>query len=373
MQHFRRDSDQERTQGVNPAGYRREQFETIVQETIREIYGSARYWEFFNSFSEESVHDFITEYATKKAWYLVNGERALTNQTNEQFKFRDLAEKCFWEIQQKKLYNLQVEWRAGITHIDGITATRDFLSWEHAITRCHFLEPVTNADLELYLEYLDSGKYCEKGWLYSWQDYDTYNNISVPTEVIPAWYHFYDLKRGTNYLKMLPDKMGETERQYLNAWKESVKTDPPDFAGDDEITSGPGPNLYINYQSLDFFIKTFEGKTMQRYFTTLETKPEDSVKEAELQEALRILNKAQDKVKLPECGDWRTAVIQGARNFKINQIKINLLGIYDEYRLRLKTGITFNSISDVPEYDEYVQQANIYKVRIEKGRNWLER
>jgi hypothetical protein len=371
MDHFKRDNRPEQAQGTNSPAFQRERYETIVRETIREIYGNARYWEFFNSFNEESIHDFITEYATKKAWYLINGERALANKTSEQFKFRDLAEKCFWEIQQKKLFNWQIEWRARLIEIDGIEVTRDFLSWEHAITRCRFIEPVNRGDLELYLNYLDSGKFSEKGWLYNWQDYDAFNNFALPAEVTPAWYQYYDEKRGTAYLKLLPDKRGEEERRYLRAFKESAQSTKSEFYFEDDVVSGPGPNLYMNYESLDFFIKTFEDKTIQRYFTGLETKPQDSILEAELQEALRILNKAHEPVSLEESADWRQAVIQGARKFKIKQIKSNLAVIYDEYKFRLQAGIEFNTISDNPEYDEYVHYANTYKQQIQTGKKLL--
>ncbi len=73
---------------------RRTRYEELVRDTIRELYSNARYWEFFKGFNEESVHDFITEYASKKAWYLLNGERLLLKKEKEHFRFRELAEKC---------------------------------------------------------------------------------------------------------------------------------------------------------------------------------------------------------------------------------------------------------------------------------------
>src|SRR5689334_17752666 len=136
---------------------KRERYAEIVKDTIRELYGNARYWEFFKTFNEESVHEFITEYASRKAYYLINGNRLVTKKEREQFRFRDLAENCLWEIQQKKLFNMQVEWRAGLIELNDVEVTRDFYCWEKAIRKCNLITPVSANELSLYMDYLESG------------------------------------------------------------------------------------------------------------------------------------------------------------------------------------------------------------------------
>ncbi len=354
---------------INNAGaFKKEQFESLVREIISELYSNARYWDFFKSFNEESVHDFITEFASRKAWYILNGERAVINKTKEGLCFREMAERCFWEIQQKKLFNLQAEWRAGVIELNGIESTRDFLCWEHAIAACPMLAPVKKHELELYKSYLLSGEYREKSWLYAWQDYDTYKNTVSEYDTVPAWYKFFDQKAGTSYLMLLPDKKGEQETRLIKALKETGEDSNYEDSSFSHEFPGDLPELSMNYQSLDFFIRTFEGKNILRYFEAIEPTPQDSIAEAELQDALRILSKVNEPVKLPEASDWKQAVIEGARNYKMKQIISNLDGIYEEYLFRLENGISPREVSDRFEYEEQLSMALTYNTRLQKGR-----
>lgn len=357
---------------LNPDPVRRARYEEIVKDTIRELYGNARYWDFFKSFNEESVHDFITEYASKKAWYLLNGDRMLSKKEREQFKFRDLAEKCFWEIQQKKLFNMQAEWRAGLIDIEGIEVTRDFYCWEKSITTCPFLEPVTSAELSLYMDYLESGTYIEKSWFYSWQDYESYNHINGGPDATPAWFKYYDSKIGTDYLLMLPDKKGDEEKKYLKSWRNVNKDPNIESINEEEILTGSGPHLYVNYETLDFFINTFENKNLLGYFKASEIKPQDATIEAELQDAFRILNRANETVSLPPDADWRQAVIRGAIQYKIKRILANLPFVFDEYLFRLKTGISLNETEDDSVYQECLAFTSVYRQQVKEGKRIFE-
>lgn len=351
---------------------RRSRYEELVRDTIRELYSNARYWEFFKGFNEESVHDFITEYASKKAWYLLNGERLLLKKEKEHFRFRELAEKCFWEIQQKKLFNLQAEWRAGLIELPGVEVTRDFLCWEKSIATCPFLDPVTPNELSFYMDYLESGMQSDKNWFYNWQDYDTYRHAENCPEAIPAWYRYYDSKFGTDYLMMLPDKKGEEEKLYIREWRKQNSSNPEAEVTEEELLTGPGPNLYVNYETLDFFISTFESRNLKDYFLAAELKPEDATNDAELQDALRILSRAGKNVTLPKAADWREAIITGAAQYKTRRIMANLPFVYDEYLFRLKNGIAQRPTDDDQAYQEYVAFTTLYRHQVSEGRKIAE-
>jgi hypothetical protein len=293
----------------------------------------------------------------------------IAKKEREQLRFRDLAEQCFWEIQQKKLFNLQAEWRAGLIEIEGVEVTRDFYCWEKAITKCPFLDPVSSAELNLYMDYLESGLYMEKSWYYNWQDYESYNQLNGGPDATPEWYKFYDSKIGTDYLLMLPDKKGEEEKKFLKAWRETNNEYNALGINEEEITTGSGPNLYINYGTLDFFINTFESKNLLSYFKASEIKPEDDTTEAELQDAFRILNRANETVRLPDDPDWKQSVIKGATRYKIKRILANLPYVYDEYLFRIKTGIAFSESEDDSLYQECVAFTSIYRQQVREGKN----
>jgi hypothetical protein len=369
---------QEKNKGVvqrneSEAGQlKRERYQEMVRETIGDLYGNARYWDFFKCFQEESVHDFIIEYATKKAWYQVNGDRILSNRINEETRFRDIAYKCLWEIQQKKLYNLQCEWRAGLVEVEGISTTRDFLYWEKAISHCPFIEPVSLQEYELYCEYVRSGCYQEKNWYVNWQDYDMFRERTDGSELMPAWYRYFDGARGTSYLMLLPDRKGKEERQYLEAW---ALTHDPSEEPNHEEEKGTGsalPSLYLNYETLGFFIRTFENKTLMEYFEAAESRPEDAIRDQDLDAALRILKHAPVNTTLPPANNWRDSVIQGAREFMLQSILANLSLAFDDYRFRLGAGISHDNCGDDELSHEYFENAMRYRSRIEIGKKICE-
>lgn len=348
-----------------------QQFESLVRDIINELYANARYWDFFKSFDEDSVHDFISEYAAKKAWYQVNGELILKKRNNDALRFREMAEGCFWEIQQKKLFNLQAEWRAGLVELENITVTKDFLCWENAIALCPFLEPVTQAEFNLYLEYLDSGTYAEKSWIYSWQDFEVFRNNASPNEVMPSWYQYYDKKMGTGYLMLLPDKRGDQEKTFYETWMSSQKDHQSAENFHDDFNSR-SPVLTSNYQTLDFFIRTFESPRLLKIFQSVEPCPDNAVAEAELHDAIRMLRCAQEPVPVLQSGDWKEAIKEAANRYRLQNIRSNLKSIFEEYRFMLANGIVPNDPSDHVEYEERLSEALTYRERILKGRGLME-
>lgn len=350
----------------------KERYEEIVKNTIKDLYSNARYWEFFKTFNEESVHDFITEYASKKAYYLVNGNLLVSRKEREQFLFRDMAENCLWEIQQKKLFNIQAEWRAGLIEQEGIEVTRDFYCIEKSIRNCRFLPVVTAGELSMYMDYLESGFYSEKTWFYHWQDYDSIKNAGDCKEAVPAWYRYYDSKMGTDYLMLLPDKKGEEEKKYLEAWKLHHGSGQA-INSDEGIFQPTGPDLHLNYETLDFFIKTFESRNLLNYFQAAEKQPAVISDEALLQDSLRILQKAEIKVQLPPTRDWKEAIIKGAAQFKTDQILSNLPNVFDDYLFRINSGISFPEADDKTIYQEYMAFTLLYREQVREGQALCEK
>ncbi len=349
----------------DPDSGKRERYEELVHEIIRDLYANAAYWEFFDTFSEESVHDFIPEYASRKAWYMLNGPMLLKKKEREQFRFRDMAEKCFWEIQQKKLFNFQCEWRSGLVTSGEIHVSRDFYCLEKKIKNLELIPAVSAEEVCMYIDYLKSGKYAEKKWYINWQDYDTFKNCNDQSDEVPAWYKFYDQKTGSGYLMLLPDNRGDEEVKYLQA----LRRHNPDIASEAlQGHEGQKPELTANYETIDFFISTFESRNLLGWFRSAEKKPVDNDREAQVQEALRILNLAENPLKLPDASDWRDAVIDGALQFKTSQIALHLPMLFEEYLLRHRAGIAFDeqrADDNLPEMEAY---ALMYRQQVEEGR-----
>jgi hypothetical protein len=216
------------------------------------------------------------------------------------------------------------------------------------------------------MDYLVSGTYAEKSPVYGWQDYDSYRNASDNPELLPAWYRFFDSQKGTGYLLILPDKRGNDEKKYLNALKGKPGNEL--MRQDNKFFGGKEPDLYVNFETLDFFIRTFESRHILECFLASEQKPEDSAKEAELQQAIRILRKAEGKVRIPLTDDWKDSLIKGAHAYKTLMILEQLPGVYEEYKFRIKSGIAFPENNDMAILDEYIAHINVYRQQVEQGR-----
>lgn len=343
----------------------KEKYQNIVKETIEELYASPRYWDFFGMFSEESVHDFIVEYATKKAWLMVNGDRMVFKSNNEELVYHEMAWNCLWEIQQLKLFRLQTSWRAGLSDLPEVEVTRDFLCWEHNISRCPLVEPVSINDLNQYMEYVKSDLFEIKNWLYDWQDYEMYRNKGNGHDLSPAWYRFNKGFSGMDHLELLPDLKGEEERRYVLAYKQHHRNQ-IDFA--EFQLSKNLPDLYLNFETMDFFVRTFEKSSLIRSFETVEKRPDSAGRETELQEALRILNRATESIELPCCADWKDAVIMGARNHRRKKILEHLPAVYDNYLFRISNGIGFDGQHDQAIYQEYLDHTMSYRDMVREGK-----
>jgi hypothetical protein len=177
---------------------------------------------------------------------------------------------------------------------------------------------------------------------------------------------------GTGYLMMLPDIKGAEEKHYLSVWQKFNGKNHAHDVQDEIVFTCNGPNLHLNYETLDFFIKTFENRNILQYFQAAEKKPKDIHDDSMLQDALRILQRAEVPVRLPVAEDWRESVIKGAAAYKINQIMINLPIVYDEYLFRIKSEIAFPETEDQHVFQEYQAFTTLYRQQVKEGKKLSE-
>ncbi|HEX2983457.1 MAG TPA: hypothetical protein VHO28_07930, partial [Ignavibacteriales bacterium] len=107
--------------------------ETQVNEIIFDLKTNSIYKDFFGKYNKTSVESFINNYAFQKANLLKYGESYLLNEEKLFLTQKNKAELRLWEIQQKKLFNLQCQWRAGMISLPEIETSYDFKYWEKNI------------------------------------------------------------------------------------------------------------------------------------------------------------------------------------------------------------------------------------------------
>ncbi len=337
----------------------RRQMEELIRldELIRhftdELYTRPCYREFFDQYDPVSVHDFIREYARRKAQYRLAEEQNV-EQVEPELKWRSFAEGCLAEIQQKKLFNLQCLWRAEQIQLESIQTTADFLPLEFKIFSVPFLSPVTESELNLYLEYLMNMETVADHTC-RWQDYDrikeAYENNHP--EDIPVWYRFYDSALGSESLLSLEDKKGEAERQLL-------QKAPYDSLLKQSLLQDERPYLKFNYHTLEFFVYTFENKQIIRQFLQAERFHPDIDNNKLLFDSWNILLEADEAIQVNDKGDWRTVLINTADQYRRKKTAQALAALFKEYRLRISTGIPFMAAGNEHLFEYYSGKAASY-------------
>ncbi|MFI5217944.1 MAG: hypothetical protein ACHQNT_00550 [Bacteroidia bacterium] len=337
--------------------------EKLIYKIKEELYCQNGYRIFFDHYEEESTHVFIEEYAKRKAYYILNGQRILSEEERGQLYFNNLAGYFIWQIQQKKLFDLQCLWRAGKTELKKISVTKDFLLLETQIKDCKLVDEITEADLELFTEYILSGDYSEINHAGSWQNFERIKaGDKMLFSTIPSWYEFYDKANGTNGLLSLPDEKGEKEKFYLGLLKQNQANH------DEKKETEEQPSLKFNYKTLDFFINTFEDKQLLKYFYAAEKNHPELNANDELNEALYLLQLSEKIIPVQKNKNWKEAVINAALQFKKKKIAEALIQVFDEYKMRLKAGIPFQTETDLLRQQIAKAKADRYKEQILKAR-----
>ncbi|MBO2007755.1 hypothetical protein [Hymenobacter negativus] len=172
-------------------------------------------------------------YANAKAAAYIKGPMLLKRAGAHFVEIREEAAHDLWEIQQKKLFDLQCRWRAEQITLPGVRHTQEFRQWEKYIEHCPWLPPITADEVALYKDYLRSDSY-EPNRNWSWQAYDTFRSSAAGSEdandedddgydsaerqayrTLPSWYRYHDAAIGASSLMALPDVRGEKEAYYI--------------------------------------------------------------------------------------------------------------------------------------------------------------
>ena len=205
-----------------------------------ELLAQPAFAEAMEPYFAQSHQHLARTYASTKAGAYIKGPMLLKQAGARFVDIREAAAHDLWEIQQKKLFDLQCRWRAEQITLPGVRHTQEFRQWEKYIEYCPWLPPITADEVALYQAYLRSDAY-EPNRNWSWQAYDTFrrtaegegndddddddNDEAVDGyeaaerrdyRVLPAWYRYHDAATGTSSLLALPDVRGEKEAYYIN-------------------------------------------------------------------------------------------------------------------------------------------------------------
>lgn len=247
-------------------------------EFKKELKSNEKFMKFLEKTYPFARQGFIDEYARDKVRWLEWGKFHIEWLEREDLQWLNDATDRLEEIQQKKLFDIQCLWRAEKTELPEIKTTFDFKYWEDNILNCPFISPITESEVDMYIQYLQSENFENtQGFLDRWQDYEeikqAYNDGNANRN-FPDWYDFYNGRTGLPVYLLLPDIRGEKEEFYLSLWREENEKKAKEKQKVKEQTPAPpDPDAdrrpHLDYHKkgwLTWFVNTFEDKETQEHF-----------------------------------------------------------------------------------------------------------
>ena len=354
----------------------------VIEDMKRELKSNSKYKEFFDQFSAESVEEFIN-FIARLAGKVSSNQYLIEFSEGHKIKeYRKRAGEGLWEIQQKKLFNLQCLWRAGKIEIEEVKCSRDFLYHEKTIKICPFLEPITEEEVDLYRQYILTDDFTfEMDVFKSWQDYDTFKYEYQHAEELsetPEWYLFYDSRKGTGSYLILPDLKGQKEDIYEQM---AQKQDKEYKAAIQSIAPVHEKHIDITdmYQLCIDFAWEFEDSKTADDFHKLETFQrmidyknngfEDHGNSGIIEHVLWELRDVEEKIPVHGYFDWKEALIKIHFDYEIRKVEENMSIAYEEYKMRLDLGIPVElTDNEIQNHKQWYNNMDGWRQRILTGR-----
>jgi hypothetical protein len=363
---------------------REAELEQIRLATEHALRTDPRYQSYLAGYTPTSVEAFIQHYARHKVHCLERGPNMVKFRLHQVIEHQEEAYERLFDVQRKKLFDLQVRWRAGEITLPGIQTYQQFEAWQRqGIHRCPFLPPITRAEYELYHDWLASDA-CQEFAEHQdhhrddseWQDYNAMRNEwarqqSPPPPVsdedkwksylaYPAWFAYYDARTGApaGYpFATSPNRRGELQDHYMDLdLKESWSQNPPkpyvpdprpDVMG---LHSTPdafddAPDRYLTEDDWHFaeFTRRFDSdpETLLAYRQAMLRTFNDNYNQVLnlTNQNLELLGDARGPWPVSAHPDWRQAIYAAAAQLHRELLLAALPAVFDDYEFRIQTGL----------------------------------
>jgi hypothetical protein len=324
------------------------------------------YLTYYKQFNPDSVEDFIRGYASSKHTMLGSEEHYRYMFDKPKTRFMDLADRYINHILQKKLFNLQCQWRACLVELPLVDFRGDFDYWESNIRSCPFLPLITQEDIDLCIRFLHE-RYDDSHNNYIetvWQDYEGFKNqiffddqeeedernVKLPYRgsciALPELYDFFDTYQGTTHLLNLPDIRGRKEEPFREkgwwdgynkrvaehkAEKEQKAAEAAATGGDNQVPSLPN----LVWYKPQAFIEAVEDEHTQEVYkmSNYANKPINYYNYDGLEDDLKLLQEFDEEIPIEAHKDWRSAILLAVYRFKQKKAAEMLPYAYDSYML----------------------------------------
>ena len=126
------------------------------EETLARYQHDPAVAEWLGQFRGNEAQRFLERYADERASALVDGHSFWELARKEDARLEQEAGERLWEIQQRKLFELQCRWRAEEITLPArqVEISHDFEVWGARIEECPLLPPIEAAEVDAYVAFL---------------------------------------------------------------------------------------------------------------------------------------------------------------------------------------------------------------------------
>jgi len=318
----------------------------LRDEFYEDLMTNPVYKEYFSKFQEYSIREFCWEYAKQKT-DLINSAKLYSDPfvDRKEYWLNWYTENIFKLILQKKLFNMQLLWRAEKIDIPEIDIAFDFHLWENNILICPFLEAVTAGELKVMKDFLMNDNFSDElGFLGGWQDYDILMQKSEEDdlEYMPPWYEYYDEKMGTGALLSLPDIRGEKEEEYQQVYRKWKQKQPPDPVVPAEPQPPYKDHMFYDDKYVVPFMEEFENDyicKLKQASIDHEARPAKPYDLDALREAVWDIDESETEVYFDNTIPWHEALLKAAQKVKNSHVSEQLDAVWEFHCMQIEMNL----------------------------------
>ena len=334
-------------------------FANLSKRFAEELLRHEKLQDFLNQFrGNNDPEKFAAEYAQQKVnlvRYYKYYVRLMNEEEIEETEYQKSAHDALEALLQKKLFNLEQQWRANRLKLDELKISEEFNRWSRDIFSCPFIPPVIDYELDLLKRFLreSTDRYeniADVSRQYSYQEVrEKDENGDYPN--MPEWFKFYDTYMGTGNLLLLPDIRGPQEERYIDRFREEKSKGKPPVPAPTPVEPDKRPFIFNMGHEYAACARLVETDTCIRYL--FEAYDRNKYREAnrpdhfELDYALDKLQKADRPIRFDSKLIWHEAIFTAVYRYENERTAEHLDHVFAEYQMIHELGMQQDNSDDM--------------------------